>query len=89
MKTLSEVKNEIAQKEGYDNWEDVCALVNEDMEPVIIDYGLVDEVAKLYAEEALKELSERIKDIPKEVRTSKSAIDMSVGRIYTIINELK
>lgn len=60
MKSLNYIKQEYAMALGYPSWRD---LVN-DNEMRVIDYHY-DEVDKLYAKEAVRELAEQVlKDFP-------------------------
>ena len=55
MKTLLEIKNHVAQLEGYADW---CAIDNSElseMERNELKVSLMDEIAKLYAKTACEE----------------------------------
>ena len=99
MKTLLEIKNEVAQKHEYADW---FAIENEEgsqAENDSVKASMIDEIAKLYAEEALKEAAERA-----SIRYSSCGDPMTCGcqgtceypnsfidkkSILSLINELK
>lgn len=58
--TLDEVKDQVAQKNGYENWDDIWKT-NFDYND--IEAGLLDEVAKQFAQAKLKEAASKIDEI--------------------------
>lgn len=56
MKTLQEIKDEVAQKEGHADWKHVQSLDGE--------AAFVDKIAKAYGEMLLREAAERAKTKP-------------------------
>ena len=53
MKTLAEIKDEVAYYHDYKNWAEVDGDFGRN------DYFMIDEVAKRYAEEALREAAKK------------------------------
>lgn len=77
MKTLQEIKDEVAYYHDYKNW----AEPEEDFGSE--DYKMIDEVAKRYAEDVLKEV------ISKAYIMSDSKQRVDLIDILNIIKELK
>lgn len=94
MKTLSEIKDEIGVREGYDNWEQYTTdliMQGEDTG------GYEDEIAIAYATEALNEAANRAQiKVEQRLRFPDSKLkqtvkDFSVNKqsILNLINTLK
>lgn len=64
MKTLSEIKEEIAKQEGLENWEHL--LIEVSYSNVSLD-SVISSVAKRYAEQALDEAADKARDYSLEV----------------------
>lgn len=80
MKTLNEVKDEVARSYGF-TWEEILNI------DLIVDQ-MVTKVAKRYAEEAIKECAERAKAYNQVPRAySDAAVDKE--SIMDVIQELK
>ena len=81
MKTLSEIKDEVAVNNEYADWAQIDMTENSDIECDAIKATMLDEVAKRYAEEAIKECA-KIAILKQE--------DKSYGEsILSLIKELK
>lgn len=82
MKTLQEIKDEVAYYHDYKNWAEVDGDFGRN------DYFMIDEVAKRYAEEALKEAAERA-PWAGDCEVSKVCKSKIESSILNIIKELK
>lgn len=82
MKTLLNVKDEVAQEFGYGDWDE--SYLWDD-----VTNSMIDEVAKRYAAEAIQEAADRART--KKTGNSGSYYDASVDKqsILNLINELK
>lgn len=83
MKTLDQIKDDLAHEYGFKTWRDMYlyTLISADK--------LIDEVAKRYAAEAIQEAADRART--KKTGNSGSYYDASVDKqsILNLINELK
>ena len=66
MKTLEEIKNEVAQQHGFSNYKEFCQLTRKiDTDIIFVMDGFFNKVAKRYAEEvaiaSLEKASEKAK----------------------------
>ena len=67
MKTLQEIKNELARKYNkkadvhYDDWHDMEVALSRSINGINAMFSRYEEVAELYATEALKEAAEKAK----------------------------
>ena len=93
MKTLEEIKNELAIEKGYDSWNEITFFNNRNV--VFIEL-LMDEVAKRYAKEvaiaSLEKASENAKVNCNHEEIKKEFTDVDSGYLYfvdkqSIINE--
>lgn len=55
MKTLDLIREEVAQREGYDTWDSLIGAVTMAFVPVSVLDVLITDIATMYAEEALDE----------------------------------
>ena len=83
MKELQEIKNEVAKEKHYGDWG--CLMAADVFGAGCVNDDLIDEVAKRYAEEALREAAKRAEaednsDCPPTVEKDS---------ILNIIKELK
>lgn len=81
MKTLNEIKDKVAEQSGYENW-DLLLYAFAGFGSQIQPYN--DEVAKLYAEEALKAAAE----IPSCYTNIDETLEEK-SKIRNLIKELK
>ncbi len=88
MKTLSEIKDEVAVNNEYADWCQIDMTENSDLECEAIKATMLDEVAKRYAEEALKEAAERA-PWAGDCEVSKVCKSKIESSILNIIKELK
>lgn len=62
MKTLTEIKNEVAFEKFETRWDTSSKFYNDEGVSILEDSGAIDEVAKRYAQQACEDLRERIAD---------------------------
>lgn len=90
MKTLSEIKDEVAVKNEYADWAQIDMTDNSDCECDAIKAMMLDEVAKRYAKEAIKEAAEKAQ-LKYDGRDTDYCCGYSVdtSSILKLIKELK
>lgn len=85
MKTLDSIREEVAQREGYDTWDDLFMdAMTGSITSNVFDVVITD-IATMYAEEAIEECA----DVAYQLIDHNHSAPMVENRIQEIKNQLK